>query len=179
MFRRKFILALAGASYGLLFGVPALAQRGARGGAARAPHGTRAEPGVNQQKTPIDEFETLPPAEQQKALDRLPPAERRKLEERLQRFNALPPQQQQTLKTLYNRLHQLRPERQEAVRKAINRFSQQPADRQQAMRDGLRNVAALPAGQRQTYLNSPEFHSQFSKKEQDILRDMSPLLAER
>src|SRR5579864_7547981 len=135
MFRRRFILALAAPSYGWLSGVPALAQRGARGGAARTPHGTRAATGANQQKTPIEEFETLPPAEQQKALNRLAPAERRKLKERLERFNALPPQQQQTLKTLYNRLHQLPSQRQEAVRKAINRFSQQPADRQQAMRD--------------------------------------------
>jgi len=159
--------------------VPALAQRGARGGAARTPRATRSEAGQNQEKTPIEEFETLPADQQQKALNRLPPAQRQKLQERLERFNALPPQQQQTLKTLYNRLHQLPAQRQEAVRKAINKFSQAPADRQQAMRDELRNVAALAPEQRQTHLNSPEFRSRFTKKEQDILRDMSPLVSGR
>jgi Protein of unknown function (DUF3106) len=178
MFPRGSILALAALGWGLLFGVPALAQRGARGG-ARAPRGTQTEAGQNQQKTPIDEFETMPPDQQQKALNRLPPAQRRQLQERLQRFNALPPEQQQTLKTLYNRLHQLPPQRQEAVRKAINRFSQQAPDRQQALREELRNVAALPPQQRQAHMSSPDFRARFTKKEQDILRGMSPLLPER
>jgi len=176
MFPRGSILAVAALAFSLSLGAPALAQRAARGGAARTPHGSRSDTG---EKTPIEEFETLPPDQQQKALNRLPPAQRQKLQERLQRFNALPPQQQQALKTLYNRLHQLPPQRQEAVRKAINKFSQAPANRQQAMRDELRSVAALPPKGRQAHLNSPEFRSQFTKKEQDILRDMSPLLPER
>ena len=177
MFPRVSILAVAALGWVLWLDVPALAQRGARG--ARTPHGARSETGQNQEKTPIEEFETLPPEQQQKALNRLPPAQRQKLQERLQRFNALPPQQQQALKTLYNRLHQLPPPRQEAVRKAINKFSQAPADRQQAMRDELRSVAALPPEERQAHLNGPEFRSRFTKKEQDILRDMSPLLPAR
>lgn len=175
MFPRGSILAVAALGLGLWLGSPALAQRGARG--SKTPHAPRSD--ANQEKTPIEEFETLPPEQQQQALNRLPPAQRQKLQERLQRFNALPPEQQQALKTLYNRLHQLPPQRQEAVRKAINKFSQAPADRQQAMRDELRGVAALPAEERQTHLNSPEFRSRFTKKEQDILRDMSPLLPGR
>jgi hypothetical protein len=177
MFHRGSILALGALGCGLFLSVPALAQRGARG--ARTPRGTRTEAGQNQQKTPIDEFETMSPAEQQKALNRLPPPQRRQLQERLQRFNALPPEQQQTLKTLYNRLHQLPPQRQEAVRKAINKFSEQSPDRQQAMREELRSVAALPPQDRQARLTSPDFRTRFNKKEQDILRDMSPLLPER
>lgn len=178
MFPRGSILALAALGCGLFFGMPAQAQRGARG-AARTPRGARTEAGQNQQKTPIDEFETLPAAEQQRALDRLPPAQRRQLQERLQRFNALPPEQQQTLKTLYNRLHQLPSQRQEAVRKAIRKFSQQAPDRQQAMREELRSVAALPPQQRQAHMSGVDFRARFNKKEQEILRDMSPLLPEQ
>ena len=177
MFHRGTTLAVAGLGLSLSLGVPALAQRAGRG--ARIPHAAHGEGGQNQQKTPIEEFETLSPDEQQKALNRLPPAQRQKLQERLQRFNALPPEQQQALKTLYNRLHQLPPQRQEAVRKAINKFAQAPADRQQAMRDELRSVAALQPENRQAHLNSPEFRSRFSKKEQDILHDMSALLPGR
>jgi len=177
MFPRSSTLAVAALWLGLSLDVPALAQRGARG--AKTPHAARSEAGQNQEKTPIEEFETLPPEQQQQALSRLPPAQRQKLQERLRRFNALPPQQQQALKTLYNRLHQLPPQSQDTVRKAINKFSQAPAGRQQAMRDELRSVAALPSEERQAHLNSPDFRSRFTKKEQDILRDMSPLLPAR
>lgn len=166
-----------------MFSPPALAQRGARGvrGGARAqsPSEARRETRQNQGRTPIEEFETLTPAEQQKALNRLPPSERQQLEQRLQRFNALPPEQQQALRTLYNRLHQLPPQRQEAVRKAVSKLSQQAPERQQAIRDELRNIAALSPDDRQTRLSSPGFHSQFNKKEQEILRDMLPLLPDR
>jgi uncharacterized protein DUF3106 len=168
---------LAALSFGLMFGPGALAQS-RRGGAAKAPHAPREETDKGA-KTPIDEFETMPPAEREKALNRLPAAQRQKVQEQLQRFNQLPAQQQQALKNLYNRLHQLPPQRQEAVRKAINKLSEQPAERQQVLREGLRNLAALPQQERQARMASPDFRSTFSKKEQDILRDMSPLLPER
>ena len=183
MLLRGSTMALAALGLSLSLGVPAMAQRGARGGARGAARGgvrgPRAQGGAKQKKTPIEEFETLPPDQQQKALNRLPPEQRQQLEERLRRFNALPPEQQQTLKTLYNRLHQLPPQRQEAVRKAINKFSQEPPIRQQAMRDELRKMGSLSQDQRQTEMSSPDFRSRFNKKEQDTLRDMSPLLPER
>jgi phage-related protein len=177
MFGRGFISALAALSCGLLLCVPAAAQRGARGGRGRMPRAERGE--NNQKKTPIDEFETLSPAEQQKALKRLPEAQRQQLQARLDRFNALPREQQQTLKSMYNRLHQLPPQRQEAVRKAINKFSQLPGDRQQAIREELRSSEALSSEQRQQELDSPASRLRFSRKEQEILRDMSALLPER
>ncbi|HUA20912.1 MAG TPA: DUF3106 domain-containing protein [Bryobacteraceae bacterium] len=127
-------------------------------------------------KTPIDEFEQMPPGEQQRALDRLPPAQRQKFQERINRFNRLAPQQQQTLRSLYNRLHQLPSERQEAVRGAIQRFSRQPPERQQAMRDELRGMAALSQQDREARMAGPEFKKRFSGKEQGIVRDMAPLL---
>lgn len=128
-------------------------------------------------KTPIDEFERMPPEQQQRALDRLPPGQRQKLQQRIDTFNQLPPEQQQTLRNLYGRLHSLPPDRQNTVRSAINRFSEQPPERQQAMRAELRGLAAMPEPNRQARMTSREFKSQFSGKEQGILRDMSPLLA--
>ena len=171
------ISALAALGCGLLLSVPAAAQRGARGGRGRMPRAERAE--TNQKKTPIDEFETLSPAEQQKALNRLPQAQRQQLKTRLDRFNALPADQQQALKSMYNRLHQLPPQRQEAVRKAINKFSQLPVGRQQAVRVELRSREAMSSQQRQQELDSPGVRSRFSKKEQEILHEMSGLLPER
>ena len=184
MLPRRIILALAASGCGLLLSAPVLAQRGARGGAQRGgrvqpPSPNHREGKQREIRTPIEEFETLPPAEQQKALNRLPASERQQLEQRLERFNALPPQQQQALRTLYNRLHQLPPQRQQAVRKAVSKLSQQSPERQQAIREELRNIAALPPDERQTRLSNPGFQSQFTKKEQAILRDMLPLLPDR
>ena len=165
------ISALAALGCGLLLCVPAAAQRGARGDRARMPRAERAE--ANPKKTPIDEFETLSPAEQQRALNRLPEAQRQQPRARLDRFNALPADQQQAPKSMYNRLHQLPPQPQEAVRKAINKFSPLPGDRQQAVREELRSSEAMSSQQRPQELDSPGVRSRFSKKEQEILRDMS------
>ncbi len=127
-------------------------------------------------RTPIQEFETMAPEQRRKALDRLPPAERQRLQERLQKFNQLPPDQQRSLTNLYNRLHELPPERQEAVRKSISRLSQQAPERQQAIREELRGMAGLTPEQRQERMSGPDFRKTFSKKEQEIVRDMSEVL---
>ena len=121
----------------------------------------------------------MSPEEQRKQLDRLPPAQRARLRQRLERFNQLPPDQQRTLSNLYNRLHQLPPERQESVRKAINKLSQQSTDRQQAIREELRGMASLPEEERRQRWASHDFRSRLSRKEQEIVRDMSELLPSR
>jgi hypothetical protein len=172
---RRDILALAAAGACTPVFVSAGAPQRGRSGASRMPpHPSRAE-----EKTPIDDFETMSPEEQKKALNRLAPEQRQKLEERLKKFNALPPQEQQGLRTLYNRLHQLPSDKQEAVRKAINKFSEQPPARQQALRQELRGMAPLTPADRKARMSGSEFRSQFNKKEQEILRDMAPLLPER
>lgn len=127
-------------------------------------------------RTPIQEFERLSPEQQQKALNRLPPEQRQRLQERLQRFNQLPPERQRALTNLYNRLHQLPPERQDAVRNSINNFSKQTPERQQAIREELRSEAGMSPEQRQAQFSSPEFRKRFSRKEQEIVRDMSEVL---
>jgi hypothetical protein len=172
------ILALCALACGIIFGSTAWAQ-GRRGGISHPPGSQGQSRGATADRlaqTPIEEFETMPPEEQRKALNRLPPDQRQRLQERLQRFNQLPPEQQRALKDLYNRLHQLRPERQDAVRKSLNKFSQEPAERQQAMRQELRSMASMSAGERKTRASTPEFRRKFSKKDQDIIRDMSEVL---
>ncbi|HXA64780.1 MAG TPA: DUF3106 domain-containing protein [Bryobacteraceae bacterium] len=173
---RWSILALCALTSGMIFESTARAQ-GRRSAASRPPGSARQGKGPVQ--TPIEEFETMSPAEQQKALNRLPPQQRQKLQERLQRFNQLPPEQQQALKNLYNRLHQLPAERQDAVRKSISKMSQQPPERQQAMRQELRSMANMSRDERQAHLSGPEFRGRFNKKEQEIVRDMSEVLPPR
>jgi len=169
-------LALCALACGMFFESSARAQ-GRHGASSHPPSSTR--PGKGSTPTPIEEFETMPPAEQQKALNRLPPEQRQKLRERLQKFNQLPPEQQQALKNLYNRLHQLPPERQNAVRKSINKLSQQPSERQQAIRQDLRTMASMSSEERQAHMSSPEFRGKFNKKEQEIVHDMSEVLPQR
>ena len=142
--------------------------------------GSRVQPNhVPAQRTPIEEFETMPPAEQQKALGRLPAGQRKELQERLDQFNQLPAEQQRALVSFYNRLHQLPEQKQDGVRKAWNKFVDQPKERQQVIREELRDIAGLSADERKSEMTSPAFKSRFSKKEQDIVRDMEPLLPER
>jgi hypothetical protein len=158
---------------GMVVPSPAQNRKGEAHAAQRAAHPPK--PG-KAPKTPIDEFETMPPEQQRQALDRLPPAQRQQLEERLRRFNHLPAEQQRALKGLYNRLHQLPPQRQDAVRKAINQFSEQKPDRQQAIREELRGLASLPQQERDARFASLEFRDRFSPKERGIVRDMSDLV---
>jgi hypothetical protein len=171
---RSSIPALAAVALCLTFGSPARSQ-GRRGGGMSRPTGPQRQQGRGA-KTPIEEFETMSPAERQKALDRLPPADRQRLQERLDRFNQLPPERQQALKNLYNRLHQLSPERQQAVRQSINKFSQMPPERQQAIRGELTNMANMSPEERKKHVSTPEFRQNFNKKEQEIVRDMSEVL---
>lgn len=170
MQRRGCMLALA---VWIALAIPLAGARGPRSLGAAHPGSRPLKPA----ETPIDEFERMPPKQQQRSLDRLPPGQRQKLQQRIDKFNQLPAEQRQTLRNLYGRLHALPPERQNAVRNAINRFSEQPPERQQALRAELRRLAALPEQDRQSRMASREFKSQFSGKEQGILRDMSPLLA--
>jgi len=175
MSRRGSFMALVLAS-GLLPPGPAVWAQRHSGATARQPHPARADSPETPARTPIDEFETMAPAEQQQALQRLPPADRKKLQQRIEKFNQLPPQQQRTLKNLYNRLHQLPADRQNAVRKAIHKFSLQPAGRQAAIREELRGLAIKPEPDRLTRMASPDFQRRFNGQERDIVRDMSPLL---
>jgi Protein of unknown function (DUF3106) len=184
---RSSIPALAAVAICLAFGSPAQSQ-GRRGGGmsrpvgpprqGRSPNsaGRSPNPTGRGTPTPIEEFETMPPEQRQKALNRLPPEERQKLQERLDRFNQLPPERQQALKNLYNRLHELPPDRQNAVRQSINKFSQMPQARQQAIRGELTNMANMSQRERKTHVSTPEFRQNFTKKEQEVVRDMSEVL---
>lgn len=134
------------------------------------------KPARQVRRTPIEEFRTMSPDQQQRALDRLTPQERQRLQERLKKFDQLPAGQQRSLNNLYNRLHGLAPERQDAVRESINNFSRLPAPRQQAMREELRGMVGLSDKDRQARMSTPEFQEKFSKEEQGILRDMSEVL---
>jgi hypothetical protein len=173
---RCSLLALLALACGLNSQSIALAQ-GRRGATSRPSSPQRQ--GLSSAQTPIEEFETMPPADQQKALKGLPPDQRQRLQERLQRFNQLPPEQQQALKSLYNRLHQLPPEKQDAVRKSVNKFSQQTPERQQAIRQELRSMTGMSPKERKAHLSSPEFRRKLNKKEQDIARDMAEVLPPR
>ncbi len=173
--RSRSIAALAALGLGLSL-APEVSAQGRRGGMNR-PRPVRPERPTKAPKTPIDEFQTMSPEERQKALNRLPPKQRDEFEKRLQRFNELPPEQQRVLKNMYSRLNQLPAGRQEAVRKSMNQFFETPPDRRQAMREELRGLGALPESEREAHMASPEFRSKFSPAEQEIVRDMSELVA--
>ena len=174
MICRTWSLTFAAVGIGLTFTQHGIAQQRSglhlRGPSSSSRNTTRAA------KTPIEAFRTLSPGEQRKVLDGLPAGKRQKLEQRLRKFNQLPVEQQQTLTTLYNRLHELPTEREEVVRKAVDRFSKQPPARQQAIRDELRALSELSEQERNERIKSADFRSKFSRREQGMIREMSPLV---
>jgi len=146
--------------------------RGVGGGAIhRAP--------AKEPETAIDEFERMPPDQQQKALAKLPADRRKKVEQQLAHLRSLPPEQRAMLRQTYGRLSELPPERRQAVRKSFEKFGNQPADRQQAIREELKQLGNLPADERAGRIKSQDFRKSFNHGEQQIIRDMADLLPDR
>lgn len=171
--RRPYLLMLAAVLF-LCCAMPGWPQKGGGHAMARAP---REMPGAEPRaRTPIEEFERMPPEQQRRELARLPAAQRKRIEDQLRKFNQLPPEQRQTLNNLYSRLHQLPAYEQESVHHAIDRFSKLSMDRQRAIRGELRGLAPLSEQDRAARLKSGDFKHTFSRREQGIVRDMVPLL---
>ncbi len=123
----------------------------------------------------------LPPQERQKALQndpqfqKLPPDLQNRLRDRLQRFSSLPPNEQQRMLQRMDRWNRLNPQQKEQARGLFQQFQSLPEDRRKAMVQAFHNLRAFPPDQQQRILNSPQFRSQFSDNERNIMRGMNDL----
>ena len=120
-------------------------------------------------QTPIEQFKKMGSAERQQELSRLPPDRRDKLQRQLDHYDRLTPAQRERL----DWFNQLPPERQNDFRNAFQRFKAQPQGRQQALRQELQHLKDVPEEDRKARLASPDFHTRYSKEEQQILADMA------
>jgi hypothetical protein len=126
-------------------------------------------------------YKTLPPEQQQRALENdpqfrnLPPGQQQQLRQRLQHFNSLPPQQQERILNRMETWEHLTPEQKDRARQLHGQMQQLPPERQQAVRGAIQELRSMPPGQREQFINSERFKSQFNPQERDLLRGASQL----
>ncbi len=124
------------------------------------------------------QHQNLSPQQQQRALhnepgfNRLPSQEQQRLSNRLQQLNSMPPERRQRILQRNEALEKLSPEQRQQVRSTMQQASQMPEDRRRMMRRAFRDIAQLPPAQRQAILDSPQFKTQFSDQERQILGTM-------
>jgi hypothetical protein len=126
-------------------------------------------------------YANLPPAEQQKALEKdpgfrsLPPERQARLRQRLQEFASRPPAQREQMLNRMATFSRLNPEQRERARDVFQQFRNLPPDRRQMVRDAYRNLTALSPEQRRQVLDSPALRSNFTDQEREMLRGMTDL----
>ena len=113
--------------------------------------------------------------EQERALrtepgfNRLPPAKQQKLLERLQQLDAMPPARRERMLARLETWERLSPEQRQQVRVGILEVHQMPFDRQVMIHRAVRDLSEFPQWQRGDILNSPEFRHHYSDYERQVL----------
>jgi DNA-directed RNA polymerase subunit F len=113
--------------------------------------------------------------EQERALrtepgfNRLPPARQQRLLERLQQLDAMPPGRRERMLERLETWERLSPEQRQQVRVGIIEVHQMPFDRQIMMHRAVRDLSEFPQAQRGEILNSPEFLRHYSDYERQVL----------
>ncbi len=96
-------------------------------------------------------YKDLPPAEQERelqkdpAFQRLPPGQQQQLRQRLQHFSTLPPQQQLRMLNRMETWEHLTPEQKQQARQIYGQMRQLPPDRQRMVRTAVRDLAGHAA----------------------------------
>jgi len=114
----------------------------------------------------------MTPADREKEIQKLPPDRQEKVRQQLQRYDQLPAER----KALLQRLWDLPQGRRQQVRQSMQDFQTQPPERKRVMWQQLQKVHEMEPGEREVYFDSPEFKSQYSKDEQEIMKNMSEIL---
>jgi hypothetical protein len=125
----------------------------------------------------IDRWLQLTPQQRERALAKLPPDRQRPIRERLDRWNKLTPQEKERLRMRYDQFSHLPPDRQALVRRQIQNFAKMPNDRRPFVSKELDSLRRLPDSDLRARVNSEEFRSRFSPREQEILRDLAENMA--
>jgi len=126
-------------------------------------------------------YKDLPPAEQERELQRdpafrrLPPGQQQLLRQRLQHFSSLPPQQQLRMLNRMETWEHLTPAQKQQARQIFGQMRQLPPQRQRMVGTAIHDLRALPPGQRERIIDSPRFRGMFSDQERDMMRGATRL----
>lgn len=126
----------------------------------------------------MEAHRNLPVADQQRALENeqgfhnLPAEEQQKLHQQLQRLNNMSPQDRQKRLQENEQMERLAPPQRQQVRSAMAQVGQLPEDRRHAVSRAFYQVRDMPPAQRQSYMNSPQFRSQFNEQERGAINGL-------
>jgi hypothetical protein len=127
----------------------------------------------------LQKLAQMSPADRQKALANLPPARRAEVLKQLQTYQSMSPQARARANQQLQRLQSLPPKRQNQVRGSLQKFQKLPEDRRTAVGAELDRLGAMPEEQRAARMNSPEFKSQYSASERQMMGDISLVLPQQ
>ena len=124
----------------------------------------------------LQRLSQMSPADRQRALANLPPDRRAQVLRRLENYRTLSPEARARANGELNRLQSLPPQEQGRVRKSLQRLQQLPEDRKNTVGAELDRLSSMPPEQRTARMNSPEFKSQYSDSERQMMGDISQVL---
>ncbi len=109
---------------------------------------------------------------QERGFSQLPQQQQQRLIDRLHQIDSMPPpQRQRTLGRIEN-MERLAPERRQEVRASAQELGAMEPGRKQQVRGAFRSLRELPPEQREQVLNSPEYRSQYSERERQVLGNL-------
>jgi hypothetical protein len=155
---------------------PLMAQRGvgkAVGAGKAAGMRGKGRPGAAQ----FERFQKMTPQQREKWLNNLPPDRKEQIERRWESYQKLPDEDKDRLGKQLENFRQLPPERQAAVRRLSQRFNDMPDDRKSMLKDEMQALRELEDDERRARINSDEFRNKYTSHEQQLLEDLSKVLA--
>jgi|SRR5437870_1634117 len=151
--------------------------RPAPGARPGRPGGPKARP--DNPAMAVDRWNAMSSEERDKALAKLPPERQKQILARIERFNNLPKEEQERLRQRAEKLGRLPPDKRQQVLRQIERFSQVPKERRQVLSQELETLRSMPDGERSSRMASEEFRTRYAPDEQEMIRDLSQILASR
>ena len=127
----------------------------------------------------VDRWNAMNPRQRERLLEKMPPERQKQFLDKVEKFNALPRPEQQMLRERYDRLSRLPREEQQLVLRDIRRLNNLPPARQQAMNQEFQKLRQMSDPERAEYLSSSEFKDRFYPAEQQMISNLSKVLATR
>ncbi len=146
--------------------IPLLAQGPPRGSRRPAPG-----------PSAIERYNSMPPRQRERILEKLPADRRKAFEDRVERYNRLSPGEKRRLRGQYDQFQQLPPERRDEARRVFRRFMNLPEDRQRELRTEMETLRDLAPDERRQRVESPPFMEKFSPQERRMMRDLGRTLS--
>ncbi len=139
-----------------------------KGGGNAVPKG-----GVGMPGNPVERLLRMPPAERERALEKLPLPQQERIRRRLQQFDSLPQAEKDRQLLRADQLWSLPADKQNLVRQQMQVVRQLPEDRRRLLQREYRQLSRMPEDARRARLSSDAFKSRFTTAEQQALSDLS------